>query len=224
MRELPPYVAGWLFQRVNPDIRTILMERVLGLAAGEDAHLAQLSRAAERAYDLILYDYNGTLVETLSGATFPRDTSDWKLMPNRAAVCAQWQALGVHTAIVSNQGGVAFGYHNAGDIMWQIEQVARELGLIGTMVCLGHPDATVGRYRTPPDDDWRKPGPAMLLWLMDVMRVTPERTLMVGDRPEDEEAAKRAGVAFEWARDHFGDLAGATESEERGRDESDDGS
>lgn len=205
MRQLPSYVSGWFFQNVNPDITTILMERVLGLAAGEDAHLARLSRAAERAYDLILYDYNGTLVETLSGDTFPRDTSDWRLLPHRATVCERWHALGARTAIVSNQGGMAFGYHNAGDVVWQIEQIGRDIGMIGALECFGHPQATIDRYRTPPDDDWRKPGPAMLRYLMESCAVAPERTLMVGDRPEDEEAAKRAGVAFEWAWSHFGD-------------------
>lgn len=214
MRQLPSYVSGWFYQNVNPDITTILMEKVFGLGAGEDAHLARLSRASERAYDLILYDYNGTLVETLSGDAFPRNTGDWRVLPRRQTVCARWQALGVRMAIVTNQGGVAFGYQRSGDIAYQIEHVGRDLGMIGAMLCYGHPQATWHTlYITPPDDDWRKPGPAMLQWLMDMTQVTPERTLMVGDRPEDAEAAKRAGVAFQWASEHFGD--GESEVSER---------
>lgn len=35
--------------------------------------------------------------------------------------------------------------------------------------------------------------------------VKPEQTIMIGDRPEDEEAAENAGCDFMWTRDFFGD-------------------
>lgn len=50
----------------------------------------------------------------------------------------------------------------------------------------------------------RKPDPGMLLAAMDDVKVLPVNTLMVGDRPEDEEAAKNANCDFMWADEFFG--------------------
>lgn len=59
-----------------------------------------------------------------------------------------------------------------------------------------------------PDEDnfgaYRKPKPGMLLHIKDCFDVQDDRCLMVGDRPEDQAAAKAAGMAFEWANDYFG--------------------
>ena len=57
--------------------------------------------------------------------------------------------------------------------------------------------------------NWRKPNPGMLLSAITYFRYTHDSTielsqcLMVGDRPEDEQAAAAADVAFQWAKDFF---------------------
>lgn len=43
---------------------------------------------------------------------------------------------------------------------------------------------------------WRKPNAGMLLQAMEDDHVSPEQTLMIGDREEDSLAAERAGVRF----------------------------
>ena len=53
------------------------------------------------------------------------------------------------------------------------------------------------------DPSWRKPEPGMLLHAIQYFQVGLEETLFVGDRPEDEKAAKAAGVDFMWANDFF---------------------
>lgn len=56
---------------------------------------------------------------------------------------------------------------------------------------------------------WRKPNPGMLVSAITHFRYTCDSTiehsqcLMVGDRPEDEQAAAAAGVPFQWAKDFF---------------------
>jgi D-glycero-D-manno-heptose 1,7-bisphosphate phosphatase len=55
------------------------------------------------------------------------------------------------------------------------------------------------------EDDRRKPGPGMLREAMSDFEADPDETLYVGDRPEDEQAAKNAGVDFVWASEFFGD-------------------
>lgn len=41
------------------------------------------------------------------------------------------------------------------------------------------------------------------LIIFDNFEADPDETLFVGDRPEDEEAAKNAGCAFQWADTFF---------------------
>lgn len=48
---------------------------------------------------------------------------------------------------------------------------------------------------------YRKPGSGMLQLAMARHKHKPEASLYVGDRPEDEIAARRAGIPFYWAAD-----------------------
>ncbi len=64
-----------------------------------------------------------------------------------------------------------------------------------------HPKATIAAYRHESAD--RKPGPGMLLHAMSKFHVTAARTLMVGDRDEDRQAAARARCDFEDATKFF---------------------
>ena len=61
-----------------------------------------------------------------------------------------------------------------------------------------HVDVVVGRGTV----ETVKPDPAGLLYALEEMDVPPDRALFVGDSASDKEAARRAGMAFEWARDH----------------------
>jgi phosphoglycolate phosphatase len=57
--------------------------------------------------------------------------------------------------------------------------------------------AVVGRDSVPT----RKPDPEPLLAALDALGVAPDRALFVGDSARDAEAARRAGVAFEYVGD-----------------------
>jgi len=48
---------------------------------------------------------------------------------------------------------------------------------------------------------FRKPSPGMLLIAMDLAGASPENSLFIGDRPEDEQAAVAAGITFQWAHE-----------------------
>ena len=60
-----------------------------------------------------------------------------------------------------------------------------------------HVDAVVGRDSV----ETYKPDPEPLLHALSLLGVDPAAALFVGDSERDREAARRAGVAFEWARD-----------------------
>lgn len=154
-------------------------------------------------YVLIVFDTDGTLVETASGETFRKEASDWQWLPARREVLQALRQRGMRIAVATNQGGVAFGYMEADDILHELERMCAEAGIPrgGLYICYNHPAATDPRFRLA--DYRRKPNPGMLLDAMEDFEATPEETLMVGDRKEDEEAAKNAGCDFVWANIFF---------------------
>ncbi len=152
---------------------------------------------------LIIFDVDGTLVETKSGATFRKTADDWQWLPGRIERLHQLDAQDIFLALATNQAGVAFGYLDYHEMRQELRIMADEgrIGFIG--ICFTHPQAKIEEYRK--DSDRRKPGPGMLLDAMGALKIGPIHTLMVGDRPEDEQAAQAAGVAFAWSKDFFGD-------------------
>jgi len=154
-------------------------------------------------YKLIIFDVDSTLTVTKSGATFRKTAHDWQWMLGRLSKLHQLKQAGVRLAIATNQGGVAFGYFEVADILRELQAMARIAGIPkgGLYICYTHPKASKEMFRAV--DNRRKPGPGMLLEAMRDFEASPEETLYVGDLPEDEEAAKNAGVAFEWADKFF---------------------
>lgn len=76
---------------------------------------------------ILLFDFDGTLVETASGKTFATDLTDMRIKTdviNKILDIMQDNGVKVF-AIVSNQGGVGLGYVAASDIEAKIEDVLR---------------------------------------------------------------------------------------------------
>lgn len=156
-------------------------------------------------HKLIVFDVDGTLVETASGATFRKSASDWHWLPGRLETCKQVRAQGVRLALATNQAGVAFSYSKftEAEMQQEIEATAQAIGAEFVGVCYTTPnEKALPQYRKA-DDTRRKPGPGMLLEAMAHYGIDPQETLFVGDRPEDQQAAAAAGVAFAWAPDFF---------------------
>ncbi len=170
---------------------------------------------------LILLDLDGTLVAdalvavpTPTGTKLQRHQFDLytepELLPNRYEVLETLAADGDSFAIVTNQGGVAWGYHTQAECL---RRITNTIGLLNGFwgrpfsihVAYMHPKATVPAFK---GDDGRKPAPSMLEAAFRNHAFVDggicESAIMVGDRPEDEDAAKAAGVAFREASDFFG--------------------
>lgn len=138
--------------------------------------------------------------------------SEVRVLPGRVERLREIARAGVRIAICTNQGGVAFGYQEAGEV-WDKIDAALDRLLIrerqapqlpqwwSVHVAMYHPQGTVRQWCA--DSDRRKPGPGMLLEAMKLHRVTRDETLFVGDRDTDATAAERAGVDFRWAEDYF---------------------
>ena len=150
---------------------------------------------------LVIFDVDGTLVTTKSGATFRKTAADWQWLPRRLEKLKELDRQGMKFAVATNQGGVAFGYLDPLEIRHELMTMAKEGHIPFVEMCFSHPQATRPGYRD--DSTRRKPGPGMLNEIIEASGEAKQDTLMVGDRPEDEQAAQNAGVAFMWADEFF---------------------
>lgn len=126
-----------------------------------------------------------------------RDPAKVALMPGLAELMAWARGQGMALACATNQSGIARGL-----ISWpQFEaveaEIARQLDVIGqhidlTVACPFHPD----HAGSDPQEEarWRKPGPAMIEWIVDETGIAPEKSWFIGDKASDIEAAEAAGL------------------------------
>lgn len=169
---------------------------------------------------LILFDLDGTLVEYKGTELYP-DSLQWLIE----------HGVEYSLGIVTNQGGVGLRYwqetHHFGkpeelptadDVRKHLIAILKQFppqirGFIEVFVCYAYQAKSNQKWSPTPenrgvedgwDRDWRKPAPGMLLAAMRKAQVAPEDTLMVGDAAEDEQAARAAGCAFQWAWQFFG--------------------
>jgi D-glycero-D-manno-heptose 1,7-bisphosphate phosphatase len=166
---------------------------------------------------LLLCDLDGTLVETWRTTPLPDVRERLRLL----------QDQGVPVVVVTNQGGVGYRYvyEQRGewataaqyptfeDVQARLVAIAECLPFCRSYISLYHgrpdwprPDAYHRiEFHTPVPafwswrPDWHKPQPGMLLQALEDLAVAPSEALMVGDRNEDREAARAAGVPFRWA-------------------------
>ena len=163
------------------------------------------TEAPTPAPQLFAFDLDGTLVESYMDLS-TKNYHAVQLLPRRREALAELLAAGHLVAIVTNQGGIAYGYNSEADFEAKIAEVLRQLQLPSSTpikVCYHHPKASIERYAEPAGCARRKPSGAMIRELMDELGVAPTSTTYVGDRPEDEEAARDAGCCFLTERQFF---------------------
>ncbi len=104
---------------------------------------------------------------------------------------------GYFVFVVSNQSGVARGLFDEAAVRAvhrHMQNVLRDHGahIDDIEYCPFHPEGTVPAYAKA--SDRRKPAPGMLLDIIKRWPVDVPASLMIGDKPIDMEAAKRAGI------------------------------
>lgn len=138
---------------------------------------------------------------------FVNTPEDVVIFPEARKMMGRWRETGGRIIGVSNQGGIALGNVRHSDITDVMQETVRQTGnLFDDLIwCPHHPNSEVeGLARC-----WcRKPGIGMLVIMLEKLRDTYPlelyplgQMLMVGDRPEDEDCARNAGIRFQWAED-----------------------
>ena len=139
---------------------------------------------------------------------YPHKAEDLVFIDAAAAAIRRLRHAGFHIVVVTNQSGVARGLFTL-DQMHAFHTLMRErLAADGADIdaiytCPYLPDAPVAEFSHPNHPD-RKPNPGMVLRAIADLDLDPDRSILIGDKDSDMEAARRAGVTG--ARFHGGDL------------------
>ena len=170
---------------------------------------------------LLILDRDGTLTTPASGGEFRQHPRDLKLLPRVKEKIQEGVKDGWVMAIASNQGGCEAINPQTGQpyqtIEWAIEEMFHTFDLLPEIgLAFFCPDFKGERcWMLDAADNsaieltdhrlkgqFRKPNPGMLqvAILCDLWKPWDE-VLYIGDRPEDMEAAKAAGVKFIWEKD-----------------------
>jgi D-glycero-D-manno-heptose 1,7-bisphosphate phosphatase len=122
---------------------------------------------------------------------------DFQWIDGAAAAVRALNKAGYYVFVATNQSGIARGLYAVEDMHKLHEFMVSELARAGARIddirfCPFHPEGTVETYRRV--SDWRKPAPGMILDLMERWPVERERSVLIGDKDTDIEAARAANV------------------------------
>ncbi len=152
---------------------------------------------------LLMLDRDGTINASL-GDRPPNRPDEVQLLPNVGTKLRWCAAQGWRLAVITNQGGVAYGFQTE-EQAHQVHQAvlaALPVDFDASYLCPHHPRGTVQRYANSCPN--RKPAPGAILDALGRIQVKAEDCLFVGDQYTDRLAAEAAGVPFQWAADFFG--------------------
>jgi D-glycero-D-manno-heptose 1,7-bisphosphate phosphatase len=134
---------------------------------------------------------------------------DFRWIAGAREAVAAFNRAGWLVIVVTNQSGVGRGYYTEDAMHALHARMAEDLAQVGGRIdafyhAPQHPDAPLDAYRHPDPPD-RKPNPGMILRALADWPIDKARSVLVGDKASDLEAAQRAGVTAL----HFrgGDLA-----------------
>ena len=132
-----------------------------------------------KKYEVIFADLDGTLIETISGGTFPKGIWDMKIRFEVLDVIKKLNPE--YILIVSNQGGIESGFVDAQNFRAKSEYIARAIWEYCDCKCYAMYCETNDK-----SDPYRKPNTGMLEKLMesyigDDFDYIKQKSLMIGD-------------------------------------------
>jgi D-glycero-D-manno-heptose 1,7-bisphosphate phosphatase len=123
---------------------------------------------------------------------------DIVLIPGAAKVIAAANRHGTPVVLVTNQSGIGRGYYSWTEFEHVQDALLAILAAQGATIdavyaCAHHPQAEGDLAH--PDHPARKPNPGMLLQAASALALDLKSSWLIGDKADDIEAAKRAGIA-----------------------------
>ena len=111
--------------------------------------------------------------------------------------CRYLQQQGYLLIVVTNQSGIGRGYYDEAQFWqlteWMLAQFARQgVTITEVFFCPHHPVNARAPYQI--ECNCRKPAPGMLLQAIEKYQIDASKSLMLGDKKADMQAAKAAGV------------------------------
>ena len=153
----------------------------------------------------LFLDRDGTInVDT----GYPDDPAKMVLRDGIVPVIAVANRRGIPVIIVTNQSGIARGYFG-----WKefaavngrvLELLAGASAFVDMVLACAYHEAGSGPLAIA-DHPMRKPNPGMLFAAQKRLHLDLEHSLIVGDKPPDMEAGRRAGLPRGWLVDGEGD-------------------
>jgi len=166
-----------------------------------------MADSSERAILVLYLDLDGTVRKGKDElGRFVNGPEDVEVFPEAVEMMRRWKAGGGRVVGVSNQGGVALGIVSHANVAaaMRATYIQAERLFDKIAYCVHHPSAADPEMARC----WcRKPSPGLVI--ESALEVAaqhgeyypPYMGLMVGDRPEDQECARLAGLDFQWAAD-----------------------
>jgi D-glycero-D-manno-heptose 1,7-bisphosphate phosphatase len=152
----------------------------------------------------VFLDRDGTLMVDVG---YPRDPDDVRLLPGVVEGLKACREAGFRLAIISNQSGVGRGYFGA-DAVTAVHQRLLDLLAAGGV----HIDDSRYCLHAPEDHcACRKPAPLMIQRSARDLGVDLAASFMIGDKPSDVEAGRRAGCRSILFRRDAGSATGGAE-------------
>ena len=167
-----------------------------------------MPQVPEKAVPVLYLDLDGTVRQGKDDelGRFVNGPEDVVVFPEAVEMMRRWKAGGGRIIAVSNQGGVALGIVSYAKVAEAMRKTYVDTERLFDKIafCVHHPKAEHPEMARC----WcRKPSPGLIIEsALEVSRhfgefYPPYMGLMVGDRPEDEECARLAGLDFQWAAD-----------------------
>jgi D-glycero-D-manno-heptose 1,7-bisphosphate phosphatase len=128
---------------------------------------------------------------------YTSNADDFKFIDGVFELCRVARQLDYLLIVVTNQAGIGRGYYTEQDFLtltaWMSERFEAEgAPLTDVFYCPDHPEYGVGDFKKDSFD--RKPNPGMLLRANEKYGIDFSRSMMIGDKVSDMQAAERAGV------------------------------
>lgn len=161
--------------------------------------------------EILVFDLDGTIRQSKT-AVFIKSPDDVELIPGVSQKLLQCKQDGFLIYGWTNQGGVAFGFKNWLQPKLENKEMERlieeEVGEKIFEDIIVAPLAPDGKGVFGTKTFLRKPsigGFAVIEHLLFQKRYIPDwsNSMFIGDRPEDEESARLAGIPFMYAEDFF---------------------